>query len=89
MSPYQSEAVFDDYADGTSAVYDLSVLEIIEPKKYEGVGLSVEHDSPASPDSIWFKAGAVYSFELDEEVIAKRETRINAQSLKFVGERAK
>ena len=89
ISRYQSEAVFDDYADGTSAVYDLSVLEIIEPKKYKGVELSVVHDAPAAPDSIWFKSGAVYSFELDEDVIGKREIRINAQSLKLVGEQAK
>jgi hypothetical protein len=89
ISQYKSEAVYDDFSDGTSASYDLSVIKIIEPKKYEGIELSVLHDVPASPESVWFKTGAVYLFELDEEIIGKQGITVNSESLTVVGEAKK
>lgn len=89
VSEYKSEAAYDDFADGTSAAYDVSIIKIIEPKKYEGIELGVWHDVPASPGSVWFKTGSIYLFELDEEIIGKQGITVNSESLTVVREAEK
>lgn len=86
VSKYLSDGYYDDYADGSSFVYDLSVVEVIEPKKYKGMKLRVLHDAPVLPGSVWLGAGNVLSFMLDEDLIKEKGVVINAASLAVLQE---
>lgn len=84
VTSFDAQGMFDDYADGTSRVYDLTVLTVREPAALAGKTVRVMHDEPAAEGSVWRRVGAVHTFEVDREAIGNDAVTVNAAAVRQV-----
>jgi len=59
VAKYISQGMHDDFSNGVSKSYDLTILEVINPKDLRGTRLTVMHEVVPEGDSIWVDVGRV------------------------------
>lgn len=64
VSKYQTEAVHDDFLDGTSRSFDLTVLQILEPNDRMGQILNILHHEKPMPNSNWTATGQKFTVDI-------------------------
>ena len=84
VTAFHPQGMFDDFADGTSAVYDLTVLTVREPADLAGKTVSVMHDTPAPEGSVWREVGAFATFEVDRSAVGNDAVTVNAAAVPLV-----
>ena len=84
VTAFHPQGMADDYADGTSAVYDLTVLTVREPADLAGKTVSVMHDTPAPEGSIWRAVGAFATFEVDRSAVGNDAVTVNAAAVPLI-----
>jgi len=57
VTSFRPQAIHDDFADGVSKSYDLTLITIIESGAYRGAQLKVVHSSDSAPESMWTSVG--------------------------------
>lgn len=75
---YKENAAFDDFFDGTVVSYDVSTFLILEPQKYSGKNMSVQHDISPIKNSLWTTVGKSLSFKIKEDLVANDSVVVNA-----------
>lgn len=84
VTSFHAQGMADDFADGTSRAYDLTVLTVREPAALAGKAVRVMHDEPAPEGSVWRRVGARHTFEVDREAIGNDAVTVNAAAVEMV-----
>lgn len=69
VSYFKRESMHDDSMDGSSKSYDLMVLEVIEPDRYEGLELQIANESNSDIKPAEMEVGKRYLVEVDASVV--------------------
>ena len=86
VSEYKPHAIHDDFIDGTSHSFDLTMLTIVDPEDLEGRQLSVVHAKTPLEESIWTKVGQEYVIEIDKWVLNEPGIDLSPESVNVIGE---
>lgn len=86
VSFFKPEAMHDDFVDGTSASYGLTVLTIVEPGKYAGKRLRILHTKTPPNDSIWVKVGQRCVVEVEEWLLNDPGTLVPPEKVSVIVE---
>ena len=86
VTSFDAQGMFDDYADGTSRVYDLTVLTVREPAALAGKTVRVMNDAPAAEGSVWRRVGSQHTFEVDREAVGNDAMTVNTAAVTLVGD---
>ena len=84
VTAFHPQGMVDDFADGTSAAYDLTVLTVREPPGLAGKTVSVIHDTPAPEGSVLREVGAFAAFDVDRSVIGNDAVTVNAAAVPLI-----
>lgn len=84
VTAFHPQGMFDDFADGTSTAYDLTVLTVREPADLAGKTVSVVHDTPAPEGSIWRVVGAFATVEVDRTAVGNDAVTVNAAAVQLI-----
>lgn len=84
VTSFHAQGMADDFADGTSRAYDLTVLTVREPAALAGKAVRVMHDEPAPEGSVWRSVGSRHTFEVDPEAIGNDAVTVNAAAVRQV-----
>jgi hypothetical protein len=87
VTSFRPEAMHDDFLDGTSMSYGLTMLTIIEPASYKGQQLTIVHSSTPAPDSIWASVGQTCVIEIDKRLLADSAILIPPGAVTVVADR--
>lgn len=83
ITSFQPNAIHDDFADGVSVSYDLTVLTIQEPSDHLGVQLKVISPSDALPESGLISVGDRCAVEFDEWLLSDKEILIPRRDIEI------
>lgn len=87
LKEFRLRAGFDDFEDGTSISYDLSVFIVKQPHEFNGRKLLVEHDHTPGLDSPWRREGKIFILRLNERFLDEgASTYGNSEAIKIVKE---
>ncbi len=78
---FRKQAIHDDFADGTSNSYDLTLLKVLDHGARFGTSLNVIHPAGVVHDPIWSSIGRQCKVKIDSWVIDEKEALIPASSL--------
>lgn len=81
---YRPHAIHDDFIDGTSQSFGLTILMIIEPAAFNGRRLSIVHARTPSDGSIWTEVGKEHVIEMEKWAIEIPKLYIPPESIAVI-----
>jgi hypothetical protein len=76
VASFRPGAIHDDFSDGSSQSFDLTVLDVIAPAPFAGRQLQIAHDSKPGPGSPWMAVGRELRIDVSARVFADPDALI-------------
>ena len=82
----KADSMHDDFVDGTSKSYDMTVFEAMEPAAYKGVRLRVANEHIPGIEPIRVEVGKKYRIEVSTRSLKNPRTFISPDNVRILSE---
>lgn len=84
VKSYETQVIHDDFIDGSSNSYGLTMLAIIAPDHLSGRELNVIHSMPLMDRSIWMAIGKECVVEVEGWLLDNPDIDVPPESIKVI-----
>lgn len=83
VTSFKPQAIHDDFADGVSKSYDLTLLTIVEPGAHRGATLQVMHSGDSALEPMWTSIGERCVVVIEAWLLSDAEMLIPRQNVEM------